>query len=67
MLLLLAIPLTTLLIYLVVLVIALGVIYFLLNQLPEPFRRWGIIILVVVVAIILIKLLLGFVGGEPVI
>lgn len=65
MLLLLAIPgLVTILIYLVVVGIVLAVAYYIINSLfPEPFKRWAILVLVVIGAILLIYFLLGLVGG----
>lgn len=64
--LLLALPLTTLLIWVVIACIVFAVLYWIVNQLiPEPFRRWIIIALVVIGAIVLIKILLQFAGGEP--
>lgn len=66
MLLLAAIPLTTLLVYLFIALIVLAVAYWLITTFaPEPIRKFLIAALVVIAAIILIKLLFGFAGGEP--
>lgn len=54
----------TLLIYVLVACIVLGVIYWLINTIaPEPLRRYAIAVVVVLAAILLIYLLLGLVGG----
>ena len=64
--LLLAVPLTTLLVYLLVAMIALAVAYWLIITFaPEPIRKFLIAALVVIAAIVIIKLLFGFAGGEP--
>lgn len=49
-----------LLVYLLVICIVIGVVYWLITSfLPEPFRKWAIAIVVVIGAILAIKLLVG--------
>jgi cytochrome c biogenesis factor len=51
----------SLLIYILVMLIVLAVIYYMINTLaPEPIRRFAIVILVVIAAIFLIYLLMGY-------
>jgi quinol-cytochrome oxidoreductase complex cytochrome b subunit len=65
--LLLAIPLTGFLVYLLIAAIVFAIAAWIINSLvPEPARRWAFIVLVVIAAIVLIKILLGATGtGEP--
>jgi len=54
----------SILIYLLVICIVIGVAYYLITTfLPEPARKWGIAILIVLIAILLINFLMtGGVG-----
>lgn len=64
MLLLAALSLPSLLIYLLIAAIVIGAAYWLItNLLPLPIQKWAFGVLLVIVAIVLVKLLLGFVGG----
>ena len=54
----------SLLIYFVVCVILFSVAYWVVNQLlPEPARKFANILLVVIAAIVVCYMLIGFVGG----
>lgn len=56
----------TLLIYLLIFLIILGVVYWLVTTLaPEPIRRFAVAIVVVLAAIFLIWFLLQLVGAVP--
>lgn len=49
----------SILIYLLVICIVIGVAYYLItNFLPEPAKKWGVAILIVIIAILLINFLL---------
>lgn len=52
-------------VYLIVLLLVVGLVYWIITQipLPEPIKRIAIIIVVVVAAIVLIMFLLNLVGG----
>jgi VIT1/CCC1 family predicted Fe2+/Mn2+ transporter len=66
MLLLFAIPLTTLLIWVLVACIVFGALYWLITRLiPEPIQKWMLAAVVILAVIVLIKILLQFAGGEP--
>ena len=53
-----------LLVYLVVACILFGVAYYVINNIaPEPMRRWLTVILLVIGAIVICYVLLGFVGS----
>ena len=64
--LLLAMPsMVTLLVYLLILGIVLAVAYYIINSLfPEPMRKWAILVLIVVAAVLLITyVLMPLAGG----
>lgn len=49
-----------LLVYLLIICIVIGVVYWLITSfLPEPFRKWAIAIMIVIGAILVIQLLMG--------
>lgn len=57
--------LLTLFVYLIVFLLIIGLVYWVITQipLPDPIKRIAIIIVVVVAAIVLIMFLLSLVGG----
>ena len=64
--LLLAMPsMVTLLVYLLILGIVLAVAYYIINSLfPEPMRKWAILVLIVVAAVLLMTyVLMPLAGG----